>query len=949
MSLNAAIKEPNKFIKQNEQLLNIYNDSNKYAVMQHLYINGPMDETVLSGKLNLEVKVLKEILSSLTERGLINCDKDRYRLTPLALKQFSYNISFDFLVGKVLEARNGIENPLRNKFEIKELIGRGETSYTFRAEQSGTHRDRTLKIFLPGRVTYNKLDDALRKRADIKAVALPEIIDAGQVQIKFPNGQEDIYQCVALEYIDCNAKTFSEFLEEKENLNASFFNRFVESVAGALAAIEKVGLSHGDLHDGNILVMPGSIPAATYDFKIIDFIGVPSTSSPELEVRSDMENFRDHLLKAAILVCKKNPGCSARILLGERVFNILEKLRKGDYSTFVQIVEDFFQKKTPLSKNYFKAPEPLPFEWLRVEWIPSSELLYKLFEPVLSRFETINSFGNTWISGPRGCGKSHYLRVLAFHPNAILKAYIDHDLDSKLKQLNYNYQRAFGVLFTCRLGEFKFFTPEALGKETFDQKTKEYLKHILVLKIWNKTLSAIKEGIEAVNNESGRSLLQLPNDLSQFISFLQERLGSIAILESSSVFDIFSQCLFVCTTQENSSTSIWHKSDQWANRRLLNEKDLDEFFVIIKKVFSDLALTQFYILIDDASSYNMPFEMQKVLNMLIRAVQANHCFKLTCDKFMYTLDAADGRAIDPRHEVTYVDLGEVSTKAQRETAVDMSEYMAKVVNLRLKFAKYKFGIQEILGESQNAREFLAALSLPRAARLKKQGIKGIKTPRRKAYYAGWNIVWSISHGSVRTLLSLIEYIFNTNNITPDTRGASLSEQDKAVRSFANNQFKALTMLPGEFNSEPIGQRLQAIISTIGAMSRRYLTSYETGDVGRWYETISIERLDRSKISLEAQNLLEELIKNGLLLDEGVTFSRAQFGLGKRYDLNKIFSPAFEVTYRVRNHIYLSHVKLVELLTKPDVFNRRNQDKLVLLTQKRKEKKSTLFKDFFNND
>jgi hypothetical protein len=77
----------------------------------------------------------------------------------------------------------------------------------------------------------------------------------------------------------------------------------------------------------------------------------------------------------------------------------------------------------------------------------------------------------------------------------------------------------------------------------------------------------------------------------------------------------------------------------------------------------------------------------------------------------------------------------------------------------------------------------------------------------------------------------------------------------------------------------------------------------------------------------ADELMNDLLKNGLLLDEGVTFTRAQIGLSQRYDLNKIFSPVFEITYRVRNHIYLGNDRLEELLSAPDNFVRRHRQKL----------------------
>jgi len=255
--------------------------------------------------------------------------------------------------------------------------------------------------------------------------------------------------------------------------------------------------------------------------------------------------------------------------------------------------------------------------------------------------------------------------------------------------------------------------------------------------------------------------------------------------------------------------------------------------------------------------------------------------------------------------------------------------MAEVVNLRLAAQQWAHDIRVILGKSQDPDEFLSALSGVRWGQNDHGPITRTVVTGR-ALYAGWNIVCSIAHGSVRTLLEMVESIFTDASATSTTGSISAADQDTTVRAYARRQFRVLTLLPGEIDGEPIGQQLQSIISSIGEMSKQYLRNYDTRDSERWYETLSIERLDDKTLDLRASRLLAELIKYGLVLEEGVTFSRADIGLKPRYDLNKVFSPAFEITYRVRNHLYLSSSRLEELLLYPDAFVRRHRQRLQLL-------------------
>ena len=80
-----------------------------------------------------------------------------------------------------------------------------------------------------------------------------------------------------------------------------------------------------------------------------------------------------------------------------------------------------------------------------------------------------------------------------------------------------------------------------------------------------------------------------------------------------------------------------------------------------------------------------------------------------------------------------------------------------------------------------------------------------------AYYAGWNILVQLSHGSIRTMFQLLDYIFISSDFDSLTQDSIPPEvQDKYVREFSRRTFKKLQMISGGFRGEPIGK----IISNI---------------------------------------------------------------------------------------------------------------------------------------
>jgi hypothetical protein len=944
MSTTLKIDNINQLLEENRAMVGVASSPTCLYILHLIRSRPEITLDQINTEFTFRSGTAEDWLRHILEVGLVELKDSKYSLTQLGERKLALtDISLEELGGTEILGTEDVPNKLPDSYRLDSIpLGKGATSVTFRAIQQSTGLPRTVKIFRLGITSYDQLKSFRQKRKTIpKEVAIPDFIGMGQFYADLESHDKPVVlDCQVFDYINEGAKTLQEYVntDPAPYLSRDFFRFFVEHVGGALEAIERASLQHGDLHARNILVILRERREPAISFKVIDFAGGSSFNSLTFSGVTDLEMFKRHLIWCFSEVCRQRPGVSARELVGDGVERVIIGLQEQKYENFAELLDDFHKRARPIPTDYFQEPTSRLFKSFRVEMMPSLEELYLLFEPDESVFEAISGSDNVIISGPRGCGKSHYLRALNFWPEILKLEKESAELKAKLELIGYDFHRFFGILFECRVGEFKNFSPEAVDGKKFTAETVRVLKHILVLKIINKTLSVLREGCES-------EVLIPPQNISALRTFIQERFPDMLRYGEPNAVEEMTQYARALVTKEKQAEPTWNLSSE--NRGLLlYEPDVEAFFESLQKDFSDLARTQFFILVDDISEGRMHPEMQKVLNSIMTSATKRFCFKVTCDKFMYTLDTAEGRAIDPSQDVVYVDLGDLSVKAQRPRKA-ISKYVQGIVNARLNaWFSQKSDIVTILGDSQEPKEFLTLLRRPR--KKTRQATDAIQkdNTRRKALYAGWNIVWQLSHGSIRTLFQLLDYIFAQSNFERDNpRPIPLDSQDKYVREFSKHKSQSLLMLKGSIDGIPLGTPISNVARSIGEISRLYLTKYDTGEPDRFYETITLEKLDLNPLSERAAEVLKYLVVYDVLMIMGITFSRAQVGLSERYDLNKIYAPSFQTTYRVRNHLYLSRDRFEQLLLEPGEFVKSTRARLDnLVKHKKDDQQKTLFEE-----
>lgn len=785
-------------------------------------------------------------------------------------------------------------------YELIEEIDYGKVGVVYKAYNKDINHYRAVKIIPKKKLRKNWQIEF------IKVAKLEGIAQVAQYHDHKPHENEpyeifdgESFACILWEYV--NGDNLRDYIRKNPKaMTLEVILNITDQLLQAFRAMKEEGISHNDLHEGNILIYfdkrmsNPEIPR----IKVTDF-GIGGSHN-ELKPKDDYRELARILHNLLELIDPSDLSDGKALFIYDKFIEFIRKklLEKNPTEgTFVQNPQKLIDILTQIPNEYnaiavIKSNKlSHPFDYLRCEQIGNSfELLQLLYSQNFPGYDDLLRRNNTILTGPRGCGKPTIFRNLSLKTQLMAgnKEGVSRDF--------------IGVYYHCYDLYFAF---PYLRSHLSDDERRAIIHYF--------NLSILYEILD---------LLFIANN-TDFVS--GNELNGIQIFVKK-YFDIYNfppagsnilRHLMSFIVGERKAVRDWFDKRKEATKPEFLPLDfIKETTSFLQKNFKLFKDKPIYYLLDDYSTPTVSEQIQQTLNdfILFPSEGSEHFFKISTESIVtfYPKNSKNKLMVENR-EYVVVDLGSYFFNASSER---VGIFLADVINNRLKNsekidAKY-YDIRLILGKNPYD-------SYNELARRLQSG--------EKVQYYGWGTVVDLCSGDVAHILELIKRMFESvgpeNFSRPDGIEIPLGYlegthiQDKAIREAGNEFLKQIEAIP----EEDYGKQLRKITEAFGHVSHWYLVNKDSKNLLAKppHQACRIEMLESlENFDETSKKIYDNLIKYSIFIRD-IRGKSPRGNVADRLYLRRLLIPTFKLTPSTRDSIRLEEKGFLLLLNHPDKF------------------------------